>query len=342
MAKAKQNISSILEKMSRAIEPVIHDILILGVHKKFHNIVKYQIEAGGKRLRPALAILTGRMMGTREKNIIYPAAALEILHNYTLIIDDIIDHGKLRRGKPTVWKKFGRSTAENISMAYAASIFDLPISQKNKLEIDKILAKTLKAITDGQIFDVLFEQDGREDEEYVVKNRYSQISLRDYFKMINQKTASLISACAEIGGICAGASEKDLKKLKNFGYNIGMAFQIQDDILDILGDEKKFGKKIGKDILERKLGNILILIAMAEFNLKEKEKFLGILRKKKIKSQDVAFGINLIKKTNAAEKAWKLEINFINKAKRDLAKLPQNKWNKILGELINFLASRKT
>lgn len=337
----KKDVKFILEDISKMVEPAIYEILTSAVHKKFHNIVKYQIAAGGKRLRPALAILAGKMMGAREKDILYPAAALEIFHNYTLILDDIIDHGKLRRGKPTVWKRFGRSTAENISMAYAASIFDLPMSQKNKPEIDKILAKTLKAVTNGQIFDVLFEQGGRSEESYVVKNRYSQISLNDYLVMIGQKTASLISACMEIGGICADANKKNLEALKRFGYNIGMAFQIQDDLLDIFGDEKKFGKKIGKDIMERKLGDIVILLAMNEFNLKDKSKFIKILRKKKINSGDLKEAINLINKTFAQKKAQKLQTNYINKAKKDLAALPQNQWNKNLVELVDFLAERK-
>lgn len=337
----KKDIKFILEDISKTVEPAINGILTSGVHKKFHNIVKYQIEAGGKRLRPALAILAGKMMGARDKDILYPAAALEILHNYTLILDDIIDHGKLRRGKPTVWKRFGRSTADNISMAYAASIFDLPINQKRKLEIDKILAKALKAVTNGQIFDVLFEQGGRSEESYVVKNRYSQISQKDYFVMVNQKTASLIEACCEIGGVCANAKRKEIKILKNFGRNLGVAFQIQDDILDIFGDEKKFGKKIGKDIMERKLGNIVILLAMNEFNLKDKSKFIKILRKKRVENGDLKEAINFINKTSAQKKAQKLEMDYIKKAKKDLAVLPQNQWNKILGELVDFLATRK-
>ncbi len=340
MSKNK-GVKFILEDISKIVEPAIYKILLSSVHKKFHNIVKYQIEAGGKRLRPALALLTCRMMGGRIKNCLYPAAALEILHNYTLILDDIIDHGKLRRGKPTVWKKFGRSAAENISMAYAASIFDLPKYQKSRMEIDKILAKTLKAVTNGQIFDVLFEQGGRGEESYVVKNRYSRVNQRDYFLMVNQKTASLISACLEIGGVCAGAKEKEIKILRSSGRNIGAAFQIQDDILEIFGEEKKFGKKIGKDIMERKLGNIVILLAADEVNSKDKSKFIKILRKKRIEGGDLKEAIKLINKTNAQKRAKKLEMNYINKAKKHLALLPQNQWNKILNELVDFLAARK-
>jgi geranylgeranyl diphosphate synthase type I len=339
--KKNKNSLAVYSQLVKIVEPAIKRILSASTHKKYHHIIKYQISAGGKRLRPVLAILVCKMMGGREKDILYPAAALEILHNYTLIIDDIIDHGKLRRNKPTVWKKFGKSMAECIAIDYVASVFDIPNEQKNKNEITRILAKTLKSVTDGQFFDVLFEQSGREDENYVVKNRYSQISLKDYFEMVRKKTASLFMACAEIGGLAGGAPAGKIKLLKNFGLNLGIAFQIQDDILDIFGDEKKFGKKIGKDIMERKLGNLVILLAMAEFNLREKEKFLSILRKPRIKNSDVARGIALLKKTNAQVKAQKLAMNFIKKAKRALAELPPNKWNKILGELVDFLADRR-
>lgn len=341
MHKKNKNLLAIYGQLVKIVEPAIEKILLSSTHKKYHNIIKYQISAGGKRLRPVLAILVAKMMGGREKDVLYPAAALEVLHNYTLIIDDIIDHGKLRRNKPTVWKKFGRNVTDCISMAYAASIFDIPGEQKNKNEIIKVLAKTLKAITDGQIFDILFEQSGRDDESYATKNRYSQISLKDYFEMVRKKTASLFQSCAEIGGLCTEASASKMKSLKNFGLNLGIAFQIQDDILDIFGEEKKFGKKIGKDIIERKLGNIVILLAMAEFNLREKEKFLSILRKKRIKNGDVVRGIALLQKTGAQARAQKLEISFIKKAKRALAEFPQNKWNKILVELVDFLATRK-
>lgn len=339
--KNKNNIKSILEKTAKQVDPVIFKILCSSVVKNHHGIVKYQIKIGGKRLRPILTLLSCRMMGGKTKDALYPAAALEILHNYTLIVDDIIDHGEIRRKQPTLWKKYGKSSADLVSMNYAASIFDLPDNVKNKEKIVKILAKALKAITDGQILDVLFEQNGREDDIYFVENRYPNINIKDYYKMISSKTASLFSACLEIGGICANAKQDRVNPLKSFGYNLGMAFQIQDDILDIFGDEKKFGKKIGKDIEERKLGNIVILLAMDEFSLKNKKQFLSILRKKRISNKDIKEGIGLIKKTNAQSRAYKLEINYIKKAKQNLASLPKNKWNNILNDLTDYLVERK-
>ncbi len=337
----KNDIKLILAKTAKIIDSVVLKILCSSVYRKHHKIIKHQIEIGGKRLRPVLAILSCRMMGGATKDALYPAAALEILHNYTLIVDDIIDHSDFRRGQPTVCKKYGRSIAESISISYAASIFDIADKRGNVQKCYPVFAKTLKMMADGEIFDILFEQGGRDDEKYIVKNRYRQISLNDYFGMIGKKTAGLTGACAEVGGVCANASAKEIKLLKSFGYNLGMAFQIQDDILDIFGDEKKFGKKIGKDIEERKLGNITILLAMDEFSLKDKKRFLNILRKKKISGKDIKEGIGLIKKTSAQSDAYKLEMNYIKKAKQSLANLPKNKWNDILNELTDYLVERR-
>lgn len=337
----QENLKIIFKNLKKSVDPAIDKILVSSVFKNHHDIIKYQIKIGGKRLRPILAMLSCQMMGGKIKDVLYPAASLEILHNYTLIVDDIIDHSDFRRRKPTVWKKYGKSPAELISMNYAASIFDIPENVKNKEKIIKILAKTLKSITDGQILDVLFEQNGREDEVYIIKNRYVNINIRDYNKLISSKTASLFRACLEIGGICANARQGAINKLKNFGFNLGLAFQVQDDILDMFGDEKKFGKKIGKDIEERKLGNIIILLAMEEFSLKNKKAFLNILRKKKISNKDIKEGISLIKKTKALEKAYKLEMKYIKKAKQSLERLPNNKWNKVLENLTDYLVKRK-
>ena len=337
-----ENLQTTQKKIAKSVDSAIKEIIIQSVSKKHHDIIKYTIGVGGKRLRPVLAIICCQMMGGSMRDSLYPAAALEILHNYTLIVDDIIDHSEFRRKKPTAWKKFGNSIAECIAVSYAASIFDIANKCKNLQRCNSTLTKALKTVADGEILDILFEQSGREDEKYVTKNRYLQITLRDYNEMAMKKTASLFSACAEIGGICANATEGKIKLLKDFGHNIGIAFQIQDDILDIYGDERKTGKKVGRDLIERKMGNIVILLAMKEFSLTEKKNFLSILRKKKISNQDIKKGVNLIKKTEALDNAHKLGIKYIRKAKLSLAKLPQNKWNKLLGELSDYLVKRNS
>ncbi len=339
--KRKEKIKDILQKNAKKVEPVIKKLLEHYVDNKFKEIVNYQISTGGKRLRPTLAILSAKVFGGKESQVIYPAAGLEILHNSSLIVDDIIDNSILRRNQPTVWAKFGKSVAECIGLGYLASAFASISKVKNPIEVSEVLVRALKTvIINGEIYDILFEQKGRENEPYIVKNRYHNIKVSDYYKMAGQKTASLFEACCEIGAICANASKSQIEKIKKYGFNLGIAFQIQDDVLDIFGDQKKFGKKIGKDIEERKLGNIVILLALEELKGKDKQKILTILRKEKITDNDIKEAIEIIKKTNSLRRARQLMEEAIKKANESLNVLPQNKWKGYLSDFLDYLAQR--
>jgi len=340
MTSLKDEIDSLLNKTTQLVNPIIKKLLGLYVDKKNQKAVEYHISTGGKRLRPALAIISSKLLGGKTREVLYPAAGLEILHNYTLIIDDIIDHSNLRRGKPTVWFKFGRSIAQCIGADYSAAIFQSAQYSKNALKISDIFSKTIKAVVDGEILDILFEQSGRDDENYVVENRYQKIEKSDYLKMVKKKTAVLLQSSCEVGAVCALAKNPEIEALKKYGLNLGIVFQIKDDILDIFGDEKKFGKKIGKDIEERKLGNIVIFYALKELPLFKKKKLLAVLKRKKIRKRDIKEAISLIKETQAKEKSFALAEKYIRLAKESLKKLPQNKWNKILSDIAEFVIQR--
>lgn len=339
--KAKKELDSLLKETAKTVDPVIQELLESYTDKKFHKLINYQISTGGKRFRPALTIISSKLFGGKIKNVLYPAAGLEILHNCTLIVDDIIDHSELRRRKPTTWFKFGKSIAECIGLDYLAAAFEGANRSKEPAVISEIFAETLKTIINGEILDILFEQRGREEEPYIVKNRYHKITNQKYYEMIGKKTAALAQSCCEVGGICAGATKKQLEALKNYGFNLGIAFQIRDDVLDMFGEEKKFGKKIGKDIEERKLGNIVILSALTELSKSNKEKLLKIIRKKEIRNKDIKEAIKLIKKTNSCQETCHLAESFVEKAKESLKLLPKNKWNKMLGSLTDFVIQRE-
>lgn len=341
MSLSEKEIDLILNKCSSIITPIIKEVLSYSVDKKYRDIVNYPILTGGKRIRPTLSIIVCQMLGGNLKNVLYPAAGLEIMHNYSLIIDDMIDNGTLRRGKSTAWARFGRSVAQCVAIDYFASIFQAANKSKEPVKISEVLAKTIKILTEGEILDILFEQRGREEESYVVKNRYKKIDMKDYSEMISKKTAALFQSSCEIGGICADADEKQIAALKDYGFNFGMIFQISDDILDILGSQEKFGKKIGKDIEERKGGNIIIHFAMLELSQNEKTELWQILRKRKITQKDINRGIELIKKTKAKEKAEAYCQKFVGNAKENLKLLPRNKWNNILGDIVDYLVKRE-
>lgn len=332
---------SFLKNVSELIDPKIKEVLELSVDPKRKELIGYQMGTGGKRLRPALAIASCLACRGKIKDVLYAAAGLEILHNCTLIYDDMIDNSVIRRGRSTLWAKHGKSMAECIGLSYSASIFQAANRSPYSQEIGELFAKTMKVILEGEILDILFEQSGRQNESYVLRHRYKKIGKGDYLRMITQKTASLIEACCEAGAVCAGASKKELQALKKYGFNLGTAFQIRDDILDIFGKERSFGKKIGKDIEERKLGNIVILYALQELALtKEDRKLSAILNKNKVGRKDIKRALNLINKTRAREKSLLLEKRYIGKAKEGLQELAPGKWNNLLLRVADFIIER--
>lgn len=339
--KQSRDLLGVLAELGEAVDPVIKEILNSGLPRRFNELTNYQISAGGKRLRPAFLFVSCYLLGGKTKNAIYPAAGIEILHNYTLIIDDIIDDSRIRRGRNTVWKEFGVSTAECIGSFYAPSIFQAAQRSKNPVIISEIMAQTLKTVMSGEIMDILCERGGRKNEPHINCNRYHSVSKKTYLEMIKRKTASLFQSSCEIGGITADGKEEEIKLLRDYGFNLGMAFQIQDDILDIFGDEKSFGKKIGKDIMERKGGNIVILTALEELSPKDKKELLMILTKDKILVNDIKRAISLIKKTDAEERSRKMGERYVKKAKTALNGLPHNKWNETLKLFADFVVDRK-
>ena len=336
-----KELGEFLEESSKKVEPKIEELLLSYVDEKNREAVKYQISTGGKRLRPALAIAVCQMFGGKTENVLYPAASLEILHNYSLIIDDIIDKSPLRRTVPTCWFKLGKSTAECISIYYSAAIFQGANRSRNPIEISELLAKTMKVLVDGEVLDILFEQSGRSNEPYIKQNRYDKVTDRDYFEMASKKTGALIQTSCEVGALTAGTKDKDLEKIKEYGLNLGIAFQIQDDILDIFGSQKSFGKRKGQDIAEGKLGNIVILFACREFSSQDKKSFLETIRKNNVNNKEVREIIERIKKTNALEESSAKGQEFIDKAKNALKSLPQNKWNDTLKEIADFVMKRE-
>jgi len=330
-----------LTEISKAVEPVIKQILTDNVDDSTKDMVFYQCSLGGKRIRPALVVLSGQVFGGDVDGLLFPAASVEVLHNSTLVIDDIIDHSDFRRDQPTVWKKYGKSMAECVAFDYVASIFAGLSNTNNSKKLIDLYAKTLKVIVDGEIKDILFERAGRNDEDFVVTNRYKLITKEDYFKMISQKTAVLLQTSCKAGAISANASDEQVELMGEFGFNIGLAFQIRDDMLDIFADEKEFGKKVGKDIIEKKMSNYIILLALEQLGDDDKKSITDLLEGPSgVTDADVAVVTKLVEKTSAKSDAEKTAEYFIDKAMDSLGKLPQNEATGYLADLANFIVSR--
>jgi len=335
-----KEVGILLKNTVKHVDPVIKKLLSRGVEENTKMLLFYQVEAGGKRLRPCLAMISCLACGGKARDMLYCAAGLEILHTYTLIVDDLIDHSAKRRGKLTTWRKFGKSLAECIGVDYGASLLEAAARSINPRVVATIYGRAIKEVVDGEILDILFEQGGREDEMYVQRYRVKSVVWRDYLHMIGKKTASLFSSACGLGGIGANASRREIAALKKYGWNLGIAFQIADDILDLYG-KQQFGKPLGQDIRERKLGNILVLFALGELSLKERKTVKEIFRKDSIKESDVKRVIAYIKKTGAKERALSFAQSYVRKAKVSLNPLHAGRYRNALGEFAEFALKRE-
>ena len=198
------------------------------------------ISIGGKRIRPRLCLYAYSLFSDElDGHILEPAAALEVFHSFTLLHDDIMDKSPLRRGMPTVWKKWKEDTAILSGDVMLIDAYDRICKAPAGSGVLKLFSKTAAEVCEGQQFDMDFEDE-------------KEVSMADYEKMIGLKTAVLIACSAEVGARIAGASEDECKALYRYGYELGMAFQVADDWLDAYGDEKVFGKPIGGDIVNSK------------------------------------------------------------------------------------------
>lgn len=203
--------------------------------------IEYELGVGGKRLRPSFALFTCQLFSGDYAAAVHPAVALEVFHNYTLMHDDIMDKADKRRNKPTVHKVWNENTAILSGDAMMGMAYQLleQCDEKVFKSVFDIFSETAMGVFEGQQYDMNFEV-------------RSNVSIDEYMTMIRLKTAVLLAASFKIGAVCGGASQEDAEALYNFGINVGLSFQLCDDLLDVYGDTAKFGKNIGGDICDNK------------------------------------------------------------------------------------------
>jgi len=333
------SVVDILTARRKLVDDFLLKMLRLGASAELYEIVKHQIITGGKRVRPAMTILCCEAVGGSAEDAIPAAACIELVHNYTLIFDDIIDQSDLRRGLPTVRAKYGDVMAILAGMHYRETIYEAARRSPKSERIEKILSLALRRIIEGERFDVLFEQAGRES-EYVKKMMYKAVDEKDYFRMIKAKTATLFEAACKVGGLVGNGDPGQVEALSRFGRNCGVAFQIVDDILDIGGRQGELGKEIGKDAKEHKLGNIVVLFSLDELSEAERDKLLHVLRSFRLSDFDVKEAIGILLSTNALKRAWEASREFITKAKSNLDVLTGSEAKRMLMDIADFLTER--
>ena len=272
--------------------------------------IRYILSLGGKRLRPVLTLMATEVFDVDCQKALAAATAVEVFHNFSLIHDDIMDDAPLRRGNETVHEKWNINTGilSGDAMLILAYQYFEAYEPKIFQELAKLFSKTALEVCEGQQYDVDFET--RDD-----------VTIPEYLKMIEYKTAVLVAAAMKMGAIVAETTEENKNLIYDFGLNLGLAFQLQDDYLDAFGNPETFGKQVGGDIIENKK-TYLYLKAMEYASANEKEQLLHLFS---FQSSDKTDKINSVKgifnQTGASAATQKAIENYTFKALETLAKM---------------------
>ncbi|MAV04503.1 MAG: polyprenyl synthetase [Flavobacteriaceae bacterium] len=288
---------------SRMLEEGLKKVSLGSKPDTLYDPVKYILDIGGKRVRPVLALMACSSFDSNPNLALKAALSIELFHNFTLIHDDIMDSANTRRGKETVHKKWGINSgvlSGDVMLIMAYQLLE-NYDSKTYLELNKLLNKTAKQVCEGQQMDMDFELK-------------SNVEFEEYIKMIEFKTAVLLGCSLKMGAIIADASKEDQEFIYQYGINLGLAFQFQDDYLDTFGQQNKVGKKIGGDILENKK-TVLFHMAIANSNKFQKEKILELYSSKENSSEDKINKItSLFIETKADKSSLELVDQYTQKA----------------------------
>lgn len=291
--------------------------------------IEYILNLGGKRLRPMLAVLASQIFNGNKEDVIPAALALEVFHNFTLLHDDVMDKADMRRGHPTVHTKWNENTAilsgdQMMIEAYK----QLALLPDSKLpQVLRWFNEMATAICEGQQYDIDFESS-------------TTVAISDYLMMIEKKTALLLAYSLRIGAYIAGASEQEQEALFQYGRHIGIAFQIQDDVLDVYGDPSNFGKAIGGDICCNKK-TFLLLTALDIADAESKASLLQWLITSNKNAEKIQAVTALYTQLGVREIGEAVMEDHTAQALAQLELLPQNEYTNQLRVLAEKLATRK-
>jgi geranylgeranyl diphosphate synthase, type II len=298
---------------------------------ELYDPIYYLISVGGKRIRPCLAIMSFSMFSDDIKPVLDPAIGLEVFHNFTLMHDDIMDNASVRRNFETVHVKWNRNVAilSGDAMLILAYQLMTKTRQEAALQVLSLFSRTALEVCEGQQYDMNFETK-------------SEVRIGEYLEMIRLKTAVLLAASLAMGGIIAGARPKEYEALYNLGLNIGIAFQLQDDYLDIFAEGDKFGKSIGNDILANKKTFLLLSALQCEEKDIIAELNDWISRKKFDANEKIQAFKRIYEKLELREKTLNLSQEYFNKGFNFLKQVDVPEKNKTeLTNLINLLIKRE-
>ena len=314
-----------LEKRAALVTAAIEQLLPVVHPRGLYEASRHLVDSGGKRLRPSMLLLAAEAVGGEAAALASAAVSIELIHNFTLIHDDIMDNADVRRGRPAVHKLWGESGAILAGDTLYSKAFQVlgmtPADPGRILGAMNMLSRTCTAICEGQWLDMEFES--RES-----------VSEAEYMEMIEKKTGVLYGASAGMGAILAGASPKVVKAMDEFGRLTGMGFQLQDDVIDLITPEKVSGKKQGGDLIEGKK-TLIIIHAIAN------DVPVSVFGKKEATAEQISQSISILQKSGSIEYARSRAEEMVAQGKKALQVLPDSDAKTTMLELADFMVRRR-
>ena len=331
-----------IKRIAKSVDDVLFQLIPEKEPKKLYDAPRHYPLAGGKRVRPFIVLTATEAVGGDPGEALYPAAAVELIHNYSLVHDDIMDMDELRRGRPTVHKVWGINMAILAGDLLFSKAFEAvaraKVSPEKKVRILEVLVQTSNELCEGQALDIEFET--REE-----------VTVDEYLQMISGKTGALFDGSATIGAIIGTDNEEYIQALSKWGRNVGIAFQIWDDVLDLIADEEKLGKPVGSDIRKGKK-TLIVSHFFQHASEDDKAEFMRVFGKyagnnnndalihEDVK-EEVVRAIELLRKYGSIDYAAQYAKNLVREANDALKILPESEARRDLELLAEFLVERK-
>ena len=322
--KMDKELDGELQRRALMVTQAIEELLPLAHPRPLYQASRHLVDAGGKRLRPSMLLLAGEAAGGEDAMLAPAAVSIELIHNFTLIHDDIMDNADVRRGRPSVHKLWGQSGAILAGDTLYSKAFQvLGITEARPellLGAMNMLSQTCTAICEGQWLDMEFES--RE-----------QVSEAEYMEMIEKKTGVLYGASAGIGALLAGASPQAVSALDEFGRLTGMGFQLQDDVIDLITPEAVSGKRQGGDLVEAKKTLIMIHAFAHDISV-------PVFGKRDASAEQIQESISILEKSGSIEYARSRAEEMVGRGKRALEVLPDSRAKATLLQLADYMVKR--
>lgn len=309
-----------LEKYSETFEKIMASNVRL-----VDQVAKYIVKHKGKGLRPLLVLLSGLIVGKPNQNTYIVASVIELLHTATLVHDDVVDDANVRRGFPSinaVWK----NKIAVLMGDYLLSKSLIAATETGSLEIMNILSDTSKRMSKGELLQI-------------EKSRKLDITEEEYFQIISDKTAALISGSCQLGAITVSDQEEDRQNLRNYGENLGIAFQIKDDLLDYESEQRIIGKPVGADLKEKKI-TLPLILSFQKASKKEKKDIIKLL-KKGATTKDVRHIIDFCRDFDGLQLARNRAEVYGQRALESISGYPENDYTKSARKFVDYVLNRK-